>query len=136
MTKNSYKTGPNELGYFGEGNSAMGGMAVGETLMPALHELSKGFDVTYLLSRKNLKECVDSWAYLNHNRGNIDFETEYHWEKTPNYNVCFNEIHRWNTKLKTLSEKLNQTIIYYEDIFDTNNNRLRKGDKPFDKKII
>jgi len=101
-----------------------------------LIELSKGFDVIYLLSRKNLKECVDSWAYLNHNRGNIDFETEYYWEKTPNYNVCFNEIHRWNTKLKTLSEKLNQTIIYYEDIFDTNNNRLRKGDRPFDKKII
>ena len=41
MTKNSLKTGPDELGYYGEGDAAMGGMAVGETLMPALHELSK-----------------------------------------------------------------------------------------------
>ena len=44
MTKNSYKTGPDELGYYGEGNTAMGGMAVGETLMPALHELNQGFE--------------------------------------------------------------------------------------------
>ena len=35
MAKNSLKTGPDELGYYGEGASAMGGMAVGETLMPA-----------------------------------------------------------------------------------------------------
>ena len=44
MTKNSYKTGPDELGYYGEGDAAMGGMAVGETLMPALHELNQGFE--------------------------------------------------------------------------------------------
>ena len=44
MTKNSYKTGPDELGYYGEGDAAMGGMAVGETLMPVLHELSQGFE--------------------------------------------------------------------------------------------
>ena len=29
MTKNSLKTGPDELGYYGEGDAAMGGMAVG-----------------------------------------------------------------------------------------------------------
>ena len=44
MTKNSLKTGPDELGYYGEGEKAMGGIAVGETLMPALHELSQGFE--------------------------------------------------------------------------------------------
>ena len=44
MTKNSLKSGPDELGYYGEGENAMGGMAVGETLMPALHELNKGFE--------------------------------------------------------------------------------------------
>ena len=44
MTKNSLKTGPDELGYYGEGDAAMGGMAVGETLMPVLHELNRGFE--------------------------------------------------------------------------------------------
>ena len=44
MTKNSLKTGPDELGYYGEGDAAMGGMAVGETLMPVLHELNQGFE--------------------------------------------------------------------------------------------
>ena len=44
MTKNSFKNGPDDLGYYGEGESAMGGMAVGETLMPALHELNIAFE--------------------------------------------------------------------------------------------
>jgi len=44
MTKNSLKNGPDELGYYGEDESAMGGMAVGETLMPALHELNLAFE--------------------------------------------------------------------------------------------
>ena len=58
MTKNSLKTGPDELGYYGEGDAAMGGMAVGETLMPALHELSKGFEEAI-----KDKEFLDEYAY-------------------------------------------------------------------------
>ena len=58
MTKNSLKTGPDELGYYGEGDAAMGGMAVGETLMPALHELSKGFEEAV----KN-QDFLDEYAY-------------------------------------------------------------------------
>jgi hypothetical protein len=100
--------------------------------------LTKDFNKVYLLSRKNLKECIESWAYLNYyrNQNKFDFETEYYWEKTPNYNECFNQIHRWDNKLKLLSNELNEPIIYYEDIFDTNNNRLRKGDKAFIKRIV
>ena len=58
MTKNSYKTGPDELGYYGEGDAAMGGMAVGETLMPALHELNQGFEQAI-----KDKEFLDEFAY-------------------------------------------------------------------------
>ena len=58
MTKNSLKTGPDELGYYGEGDAAMGGMAVGETLMPALHELSTGFEEAI-----KDKEFLDEYAY-------------------------------------------------------------------------
>ena len=58
MTKNSLKTGPDELGYYGEGTSAMGGMAVGETLMPALHELNQGFEQAI-----KDKEFLDEFAY-------------------------------------------------------------------------
>ena len=58
MTKNSLKTGPDELGYYGEGDAAMGGMAVGETLMPALHELSKGFEDAI-----KDKAFLDEYAY-------------------------------------------------------------------------
>jgi hypothetical protein len=101
-----------------------------------LIELSKEFDKTYLLSRKDLKQCVDSWAYLNYNRGEIDFETEYYWEKTPNYDECEKQIYDWNDKLKLISKQLNIPIRYYEDIFDSTKNRLRKGDKQFDKKLI
>tara|TARA_B100000965_G_scaffold399734_1_gene420264 strand:- start:73 stop:1266 length:1194 start_codon:yes stop_codon:yes gene_type:complete len=58
MTKNSLKTGPDELGYYGEGDDAMGGMAVGETLMPALHELGKGFEEAI-----KDKEFLEEYAY-------------------------------------------------------------------------
>lgn len=99
-------------------------------------EFSKSFDKTYLLSRRNLKQCVDSWAYLNYNRNTIDFETEYYWERTPNWDESYSQIHRWNDKLITISKLIEIPIIYYEDIFDVSKNRLRKGDKQFNKQII
>jgi hypothetical protein len=99
-------------------------------------KFSKGFDKIYLLSRRNLKQCIDSWAYLNHNRGKIDFETEYYWEMTPNYNECQQQIVRWDEKLQTIATKLGLDVLYYEDIFGYNNNKLRKGDKKSDKRLI
>ncbi len=99
---------------------------------------SKEFNTTYLLSRRNLNDCIESWSYLTYKRAEIgfDFESEYFWEKTPNYIECESQILRWNNKLKSISENLNISITYYEDIFDVTNNRLRKGDKKFNKKII
>ena len=58
MKKISLKTGPDELGYYGEGKNAMGGMAVGETLMPALHELNDGFEDAI-----KDKDFLDEFAY-------------------------------------------------------------------------
>ena len=58
MRKNSLKTGAYELGYYGEGKNAMGGMAVGETLMPALHELNNGFEDAI-----KDKDFLDEFAY-------------------------------------------------------------------------
>ena len=39
MKRIHLKQDHDELGYYGEGKNAMGGMAVGETRKPALHEL-------------------------------------------------------------------------------------------------
>ena len=58
MKKNSLKTGPDDLGYYGEGEKAMGGMAVGETLMPALPELNDGFEDAI-----KDKDFLDEFAY-------------------------------------------------------------------------
>ena len=58
MTKNSLKNGPDELGYYGIGENAMGGMAVGETLMPALHKLNKGFEEAI-----KDQDFLDEYAY-------------------------------------------------------------------------
>ena len=57
-TKNSLKNGPDELGYYGEGKNAMGGMASGETLMPVLHELNEGFKEAI-----KDKSFLDEYAY-------------------------------------------------------------------------
>ena len=56
--KNSLKNGPDELGYYGEGKNAMGGMASGETLMPVLHELNEGFKEAI-----KDKSFLDEYAY-------------------------------------------------------------------------
>ena len=100
--------------------------------------LSKEFDKTYLLSRRDLNACIESWAYLNYKRSEMgfDFETEYYWEKTPNYEESYIQINRWNNKLNTLSKVLSIPIIYYEDVFDISKNRLRKGDRQYNKTII
>ena len=58
MKKNSLKNGPDELGYYGNGKSAMGGMAVGETLMPALHDLNLGFE-----NAIKDKDFLEEYAY-------------------------------------------------------------------------
>ena len=56
--KNSLKNGPDELGYYGEGKNAMGGMASGEILLPVLHELNKGFKEAI-----KDKSFLDEYAY-------------------------------------------------------------------------
>jgi len=104
-----------------------------------LINLCKSFDQVFLLSRLSLKECIESWAFLNHKRNEtigFDFETEYYWEKTPNYEEAESQIYRWDNKLNELSKKINTPILYYENIFGVNNNTLRKGDKKFNRKLI
>jgi hypothetical protein len=101
--------------------------------------LSKDFDATYLLTRKDLNGCIESWAYLNHKRVEVpgfDFETEYYWEKTPNYEESEVQIHRWDNKLRLIATKLNLEVLYYEEVFGYNNNKLRKGDKKSNKRPI
>lgn len=101
-------------------------------------DFSNKFDDIFLLSRYDLAQCIDSWAYLTYKRKEIgfDFESEYFWERTPNYIECESQIIRWNYKLEKISKILNKSIIYYEDIFDVTKNRLRKGDKQFNTKIV
>lgn len=100
---------------------------------------SSQFNKVYLLSRKDINACVESWAFLNHKRNEtpgFDFETEYYWEKTPNYDECYNQIVRWGNKLEVIASRLNQEILYYEDIFGYNNNTLRKGDRKHNNKLL
>ena len=42
--KNSLRNGPDEMGYYGEGENARGGFAVGETLMPVLLDLKQAIE--------------------------------------------------------------------------------------------
>ena len=97
-----------------------------------LIELSQNFNEVILLSRRNLVACAESWAYLMYNEGQKSFkaDSEYLWEKTPNYDEEFNFIKKCNSELEFISQKLNIPITYYEDIYDENNSkRLRKGNR-------
>jgi hypothetical protein len=96
--------------------------------------LSKEFDEVILLTRKNVIECTESHAYQTYfsKKKNYNSNTPYVYEEVPSeiYELCYNDIIKWNEELNELSTKLNVSITYYEDIFDSNNEgRLRKGNR-------
>lgn len=103
-------------------------------------ELAGKFDEVILLSRKDLISCAESWAYLLYKGEEKNFKSidPYLWEKTPNYDMEYESIKRWNSEINYLSEKLNIPITYYEDIYNINDpKKLRKGNLiNFKKKII
>lgn len=92
-------------------------------------ELVKEFDVVILLSRRDLKECSESWAYLEYNRDkNFNSIKHYVWKTPPNLEKCEANIQLWHSQLVKLSDLLNIPITYYEDIFDKNSDdRYRKS---------
>ena len=97
-----------------------------------LVELSQNFNEVILLSRRNLVACAESWAYLQYNEKQKSFraDSEYLWEKTPNYDDEFNFIKKCNSELEFISQKLNIPITYYEDIYNENDSKkLRKGNR-------
>jgi hypothetical protein len=87
------------------------------------------FDEVILLTRRDLKACAESFAYLCHHWKTRRFRhvDTYVWEPSPNLDSITNHILQHNEELKNLSQILNIPITYYEDIFDPNStNRLRK----------
>jgi len=108
---------------------------------PNNFELSKGFDEVILLSRKNILECAESHAYQTYfsKTKNYNSNNEYYYEEVPSkiFQLCYNDIIKWNEELNELSLKLNIPITYYEDLYDLNDkNRLRKGNKGDIKKLL
>lgn len=98
--------------------------------------LIQEFDEVILLSRKDLKACAESHAfsvwYSNTNKLGYKFNSNipYLWQKTPNYEICENNVYRWNTMIHSLSNKLNIPMTYYEDIYDLKSkDKLRLGNK-------
>ena len=97
-----------------------------------LIDLTKNFEKIILLSRKDLIACAESWSYLNHKMKTSNFTSilPYLWEKTPNYEIEYENIKKWDNELNYISKSINIPITYYEDIYDLNNiDRLRKGNK-------
>lgn len=102
-------------------------------------DLSKQFNEIILLSRKNLKECAESWAYYRFIKDltGKSLMEKYHWEMTSNFDQIYEKIITWDRELKTLSEKLNIPITYYEDIFDTSSQeRYRSNISPKQSKTV
>lgn len=101
-------------------------------------ELSKEFDKVILLSRKDLDECAESWAYLRHfNNKNFNSAMQYVWKNVPDLEKHKNNIINWNQELIKIGEILNIGVTYYEDIFDVESNeRYRKFITTNEKKLI
>jgi len=88
------------------------------------------FDEIILLSRKDLKECAESWAYLmcNNNTLGYDSTTHYIWETPSDIESHYSDIIKWDSELNYLSRELKIPITYYEDMFDIQSiDRYRKN---------
>jgi len=97
-------------------------------------ELSKEFDEIVLLSRKNLKDCIESHAYQKYFSKNIGYNSNdpYKFISPPVdvLNSCTSDILNWNEDLFLLSDQLKIPITYYEDLYDINSvDRLRINSK-------
>ena len=95
------------------------------------YEQSKSFDKVILLSRKDLYDCAKSFSFLLDKRNEgYKYNAYYVWEETPSLNNNYKNLQSEHKKLELISEKLNISVIYYEDIFDINSkDRLRKNNK-------
>lgn len=96
-------------------------------------DLISEFDEIILLSRKNLIECAQSYAYFSKNKKN-GFKSYYSYfyenVEDDEFQQIYDRIQILDSSLKKLSKEVNIPITYYEDIYDLNNKeRLRKFDK-------
>jgi hypothetical protein len=93
-------------------------------------EFSKSFDKIILLSRRNLKECAESLAYMEKHVGSgYILDMQYVWDSDGlDVDGRYNFLQQQNSELEKLSVVLNIPITYYEDIFDINSAaRYRKN---------
>lgn len=130
--------GTNRVNYNNEKN------VVVKTIISHYHdnlELTKQFDEVILLTRKDIMECTESHAYQTFfsKKKKYNSNKSYVYEKVPSeiFELCYNDIVKWNKDLNELSVKLNIPITYYEDIFDKNSEeRLRKENVGVEKRSI
>ena len=102
-------------------------------------EFSKKFDEIILLSRRNLKECAESLAYMEKHVGSgYSFDMQYVWDASGlDVSGKYDFLKKQNTDLEKLSDILNIPITYYEDIFDTTSTeKYRKNIKVNKSKLI
>jgi hypothetical protein len=73
-----------------------------------------------LLSRSNLKEATESYAYMEYHFLNGNFKpsaSKYLWSKTPNYDDMEKTILKSYENLYIISEYLNKKMVSYEDLY-------------------
>jgi len=124
---------PPSYDYWDDKNNVVVKTLIGQpqlnNLVKFYSEFSKKFDDVILLSRHDLVDVSESFAYLTWNLDKgVSLGDEYHWEETPNLNETYKLIAKLNDDLIQLSNNLKIPITYYEDIYDINSkDRLRKN---------
>lgn len=99
-------------------------------------EWSKNFNHVILLSRRDLKECSESCAYMNYHLSNgFKHYQEYVYEQPPIYDEVAEWIYRTDFDLHQLGKLIDIEVKYYEDLFDKNSSERQR--KSFiEKKIL
>ena len=88
---------------------------------------SLNFDKVILLSRKDLKSCIESTSYLYYySTKGFQYNESYEWHLTPNHETITDYIYKCESDLNELSKLIGVNVIYYEDVYNLNSkDRLR-----------
>jgi len=90
-------------------------------------ELSKKFDKTILVTRENILEAAQSYAYHSKHSTQVGWVNRYYFDDT---DLEIDSIYNWyveNTNnLKKLSQKLKIELDTYENIFSGNPNKINE----------
>ena len=112
---------PKDLSFYEINNNVLQDRIINHTYTE-LCNIVEVYDNVILLTRRNLEEAIQSWAYISTMRDDTKVKfgshtTRYVWEKTDNYSEIEDLLTEADNTIRDLSSKYSIPLTYYEDLY-------------------